>query len=699
MLLILAVLLLGVGQAEGNSPNEECYINLSNGVEACYYYPTTGYDCEYCNSFPSDCSNVDPWRRNLTHCGQPGQCYVPLAKNLEVCYYTPPHGFSCYYEYEYNAVANLTLCDNLKANSGPEVTFQLVNPSTTEDTPLSIPWVLIVDLDADDSISEGKGFLQVTLQITNGELAFDYTQAPTLAEQNAAQFVLDPSNDKSAGGLEWVQGNGTWASTLEFIARQTPTQDVMLALMFRPAYNFNSNSGTSVLTVTVNDRGNTGGVAEETTDSIGISATAVNDPPTISIGAQSPSNEDTYRPITTLQIADVDIGEGGSGIIELELTVTDGTLELTTPMGVPTCTGSNSPCSTKVFSNGNRVLTLSSTINDINNVLSTGDLRYLPDLHFFGTEVLQIQADDNGNFGGGGNGITNLNVNLDITAVNDAPTVIVPEALEAVEDTDLTGLNVTVRDVDSTTGLTVSLSVGSGTLSITSPAADTAPPFPLVVSGVTLAQIETMFASATYRGTLNFNGVDTLVIDVTDGTNPAATVNLPILVQAYNDPPTVSFGGAGCGGNCDGDGTFNTNLEVDVGNTLTFDGSGNGIAGTGANGFGPTISVDDIDAGDAPNPEIQVLIVAVHGQVAITTVSNLVFTVPENYEFGPGAATDVFYFRGEIADLNAALDTLVYTRSEANPDSRLIIAVNDMQKFGDGDPETDFQSIPVVDVV
>ena len=64
---------------------------------------------------------------------------------------------------------------------------------------------------------------QIYLQATNGYVKFD-AAAPglTAGEQTDAAFVLDPANDKSAGGVDWMMGNGSFATELQFLARMSP---------------------------------------------------------------------------------------------------------------------------------------------------------------------------------------------------------------------------------------------------------------------------------------------------------------------------------------------------------------------------------------------------------------------------------------------------------------------------------------------
>ena len=55
--------------------NAYCYITISDGAETCYYYPSTGYECEY--GTPQD-----PMYRNMSACnymGMPLLCRSNVA--------------------------------------------------------------------------------------------------------------------------------------------------------------------------------------------------------------------------------------------------------------------------------------------------------------------------------------------------------------------------------------------------------------------------------------------------------------------------------------------------------------------------------------------------------------------------------------------------------------------------------------------
>jgi VCBS repeat-containing protein len=143
---------------------------------------------------------------------------------------------------------------------------------------------------------------------------------------------------------------------------------------------------------------------------------------------------------------------------------------------------------------------------------STGVLSYTPTANYNGSDSVVIQVSD-------GTLSDSLTVNLSISAVNDAPTVTdlnATLALTLPEDSSLSyDFNATDSDGDTMTW-TIFTGPTNGTASIDSS------------SGV-----------LSYTPTANYNGSDSLVVQVSDGTlSDSVMINLSI--SAVNDAPTVT---------------------------------------------------------------------------------------------------------------------------------------------------------------
>lgn len=122
--------------------------------------------------------------------------------------------------------------------------------STMEDTSLNFgSQITVSDPDA------GTGPLAVTLTVTHGSLALG-----------------------STANLTSLSGNGT--ATVTFKGPQADVTTALTNLIYTPTTNY---YGPDAVTISVNDQGHNGpGGARTTTETVAITVTAVNDPPTIS---------------------------------------------------------------------------------------------------------------------------------------------------------------------------------------------------------------------------------------------------------------------------------------------------------------------------------------------------------------------------------------------------------------------------------
>ncbi|WP_345530972.1 putative Ig domain-containing protein [Viridibacterium curvum] len=206
---------------------------------------------------------------------------------------------------------------------------------------------------------------------------------------------------------------------------------------------------------------------------------------------------------------------------------------------------------------------------------------------------------------------------LNVTAVNDAPINNVPGAQSTNEDTALVfssgnGNLISITDVDSASSdLQVTLSVTNGTLTLSGTtglnfvSGDGTADASMVFSGTRTA-INAALNGLSYAPTANYNGSDTLSIDVDDQGNTGSGGNLTdsdsvsITINAVNDAPTatitpatynateqVSLDLAGSMSLSDSDAGSNTitaTLSVISGTlTATAGGTGANVSGSGSN--------------------------------------------------------------------------------------------------------------------
>ena len=135
---------------------------------------------------------------------------------------------------------------------------------------------------------------------------------------------------------------------------------------------------------------------------------AVNDAPVWTLPADLTVDEDTRLDITGLSVADVDVA---TGELLVSLSVNHGALSLGGTTGLTFSIGDGANDAT---------LTFTGTLSDINAALAT--LSFQGGVNENGPVVLSTSVSDQGNTGTGGALSDIGSVNIDVVAVNDAPT-------------------------------------------------------------------------------------------------------------------------------------------------------------------------------------------------------------------------------------------------------------------------------------
>ncbi|NGZ05936.1 MAG: hypothetical protein G8237_06220 [Magnetococcales bacterium] len=388
------------------------------------------------------------------------------------------------------------------ANDPPVITVPTTQ-TATEDTPVTIP-VGVTDSDA------GTNTLHVTLAVANGTL------------------TLTPGS-----GVSLMSGSNGSAG-MGFTGTLTQINAALSALTYQGGVDY---SGQEILTVVVNDLGNSGpGGAMSATGTLTFQVSPVNDAPVVAVPTSVTATEDTPATITGFVVTDVD---AGSGTMQVTVTALHGGLTLSTGSGVIVTAGAD----------GQAVITFTGTLTQINAALVS--LGYLGQTDHAGSETVSVSVSDLGNTGSGGALTGSGSVTFNVDPVNDAPTITQPAALSASEDTPLPITGLAVADVDVGTGVmqmvltvqngTLTLATGSG-VSVTAGADGSAS---LTFTG-TLTQINAALNGMSYLGSLNYNGNETLSVTISDQGNTgsggaqSASANIAFTVAAVNDAPTVT---------------------------------------------------------------------------------------------------------------------------------------------------------------
>jgi hypothetical protein len=336
----------------------------------------------------------------------------------------------------------------LADNGGPTLTHALLTNSTALDA-------------GDNSLAENR------------------TDDPLLTDQRGVQRIADsPDPDAIAtvdiGAFEFLEA-------LEDIPDQTTNEDTPLTISFGVGDNGaaitsvtassnnqalvpNANlvvsgtasvrslqitplanqSGLATITVTVNLSG--GGTL---TDTFILSVNPVNDAPVTNGPSFVATNQQTPLVFTGLNAISVSDVDAGSDPVRVSLTATQGTLTLSSTVGLTFTTGDGVDDSTIVFTG---------TITNIN--ASLNGLTYAPNNGFSGSASLQIVADDQGHNGSGGAKTATSNVTIQVFS---GGTLNFNAASYGVNESGGTATITVVRAGGSAGTATVNYSTSNGT--------------------------------------------------------------------------------------------------------------------------------------------------------------------------------------------------------------------------------------------
>ncbi len=550
-------------------------------------------------------------------------------------------------------------------------------------------------------------------QVANEDIAriFSTTNgnAITVSDPDATsvQVTLTASNGTASlggvAGLSFLAGDGTTDATMTFAGTVAAINTALNGARFTPAADV---SGTGVLSIATSDLGATGaGGPKSDEDSITISITEVNDPPT-AVSDVGTVNEDATATAFAVLVNDTFVPDTGetltvtavgtplhgaatftgtsvsytptadyNGTDSVSYTISDGrgltstatlSLTVTSVNDNPTAVDDTFSVITNSSSNSFAVLTNDSIAPDVSETLTisavgtpahgtataiSGNTRvsYTPTPGYSGPDTFTYTASD-------GNGGTDVaTVTVDVVAVITRPVNALPGPQTIVEDGLLTfgaatTNAITVSDSDNTS-LTVQLTVTNGVwdfasttgLSITAGADNSAT---ITVSGP-VTTLNTRLDGARYVPTANYHGPAQLVVSTSDTNGESDLDVLVIAVTSSNDVPV------------------NT---VPAGTQTATEDSPKTFA---------TIQCSDVDLEGA---DLKVTLTANNGTViTLAATSGLVFTE------GDGISDLTMTFTGSLPSINVALNGLSIT-APANyiGPSTLVIKSNDQGYTGAG---------------
>lgn len=548
--------------------------------------------------------------------------------------------------------------------------------SVNEDEPLVFTGTTRITVaDADYANNEGNGDVKVTLSVTSGTLTIvNVVSGVTVTDNGTKTVVLTgPLNNVNAA-LDQL----TYQGNLHF-------------------------NGSDAVVVTSDDLGNSGsvggmtGVALTDTDTISLTVNPMNDGPLSVIPPTQFVDEDTLLTFSAangnaITVSDVDVLEtaynpaANAGVLRVVISESVGAARFDVVNG----TGA-------IITNDNTSsVTIVGTPAQINAALD--GMTFLGNLNFSGAALVNVFVDDLGN---SGNSNTTQNpgyinpisstITVNVTAVNDAPinqwngstTFPAIGAITMAEDagtltfSNTTSRRITVSDLEAGSAGTVQVRivVNNGTITLPSTTGlvfsegdGTADPVMQFTGSV--SNINNRLNGFTFRPTANFDGLASIVITTNDrgltgkGGPLEDTDTVPIVVTPVNDSPSNLVPVA---------------QSVDEDTDLVF---------SNANG-NPIIVTDD--AGAQP---VEVTLSAANGVLTLSRTTGLDFSFSGG--LGDGTADTLMKFRGTLADINAALDGLIFRgNQDFNGSASVTITLNDLGNTGGVTPQSDTDTIAI----
>jgi Bacterial Ig-like domain (group 3)/Putative Ig domain len=451
----------------------------------------------------------------------------------------------------------------------------------------------------------------------NGSLVFSTTNdnaisfADNGAGVNSDSMTLSVSHGTltlgSTGGLIFTSGSNDSAG---FTVKGTVSNlnAALAGLTYTPTASY---VGSDTLSMLVNDP--TDNKSGSTSVAITVSALA----PSITAPVSATVTENSSLTFSSGNGNAISITDANPSTDALTLSVTHGTLTLSTTSGLSFTAGTNDSAS----------FTVTGTVSSLNAALS--GLVYQPTAGYNGSDTLAVSLLDQGD-----NLSASKNVALTVNPLA-APSITAPTTATTTENASIVfssanGNTISVTDAaagSNSDSLTLSVTHGTLTLSTTSGLTFTSGSngsASFTVTG-TVTNLNAALSGLTYAPTNGYTGSDVLAISITDpGDNESASKSVSITINQFN-PPTI---------------TAPSSATAPESGSLVFS-SGNGNA------------ITVTDSGPGSGSDSLTLSVS-HGTLTLSTTSGLTFTSGSN-----GSAS--FTVTGSVTNLNAALSGLTYT--------------------------------------
>ena len=324
----------------------------------------------------------------------------------------------------YTGSASVKIVTNDQGNSGSggplsatsTLAITITAPPTSNAFPASVSTTknanIVFSPANGDAMYVGTGWNYVELAVTRGTITLGTTS-----------------------GLSFSAGTGMNDTKVQFGGSIVAMNAAMNGLIFTPASGY---TGAAQLTITTSNSGLLGlglfGSSTSATVAITVSPTpaAVNLPPVITVpAAQSDAeNAPLVLPVAGNQGISIADADAGTAPEQITLVVTSGTITLAQTSGLAFSTGDGTADSSMIFTG---------TLSSIDAALN--GLAFTPTAFFSGTGGIYVYANDQGNSGAGGAQTAVATVAMNISQVNQTPTLVVPAAFSAASGSTLTFSN------------------------------------------------------------------------------------------------------------------------------------------------------------------------------------------------------------------------------------------------------------------
>jgi len=467
------------------------------------------------------------------------------------------------------------------ANTGPADGVIAVDVTGANDAPTA------TNLTQTVAYTEDPGAPVALGDITIADVDVGDTVTATLTLSNAAAGSLTTGTFGSSTSA-YNAGTGVWTVA----GSVSDVNAALAAVAFTPSANWSQDV---TIATRIRDAGNAG-PADGT---ITLDVTGANDAPTATNLTQTVTyTEDPGGPVALgdIAVADVDAGDAVTA-----------TLTLSDAAAGSLSTGSFG-LALSTYNPATGVWAVMGSVADVNAALAA--VAFTPSTNWDQDVAIATRIRDGANTGPADGVIT-----LDVTPVNDAPTVSAPPTLAVVEDTPRTltaaDFNFADAEGDPLASVTIVGVPGAGVLTLAGVA---------VVGGQTIARAAIDAGDLVFTPAANGAGAGyaSFAYTVSDGAASSAQATATINVSAANDAPTTDptqgYVNAGAGAETggltivtgamlhdgdpddDGAGVVYTLTTAPTGGTLFLDANGNGaVDGGEALTTASTFTQDDID--------------------------------------------------------------------------------------------------------